>query len=365
MSCVICSSETVLAFKSKLALAVGSDCSLHKAHLEIKQCTQCSHIQKKLDSSYRNSANKIFDEFNIYELSEGLEQVKFQDKIPKTRSSILINNVKDSLPQSGSLLDVGTGNGAFLQAFSDQFSDWDLFGYDLNENFKNRVTNISGVRDFFCGELENIENRFDLISAIMVLEHIESPGAFLKKLKSLLKKDGVLLIQVPDLGQNIYDLVVFDHVSHFNRENVVTFSRKLFEHVCLPENQIPKEITLLLSQSSGFSRELKIASEELSCGSVNFQGFENILEEIMSIDKKTAVFGTSPIGTFFGGLLGDNLAFFVDEDVSKIGKQHLNKKILHPNEVELNSTILLPFPPSQAMEIQKRLPSLKFIVPIS
>ncbi len=51
----------------------------------------------------------------MFKLSNGEEQVKFDRSIPISRSDIILNNIKRYLNNSGTILDLGTGNGVFSQ----------------------------------------------------------------------------------------------------------------------------------------------------------------------------------------------------------------------------------------------------------
>lgn len=55
-----------------------------------------------------------------------------------------------------------------------------------------------------------------------------------------------------------------------------------------------------------------------------------VLDDIKKSGKKVAVFGSAINSTFVGEYLGDSLEAFLDEDVRKVGKTHLNVKIMPP-----------------------------------
>jgi 2-polyprenyl-3-methyl-5-hydroxy-6-metoxy-1,4-benzoquinol methylase len=51
---------------------------------------------------------------------------------------------------------------------------------------------------FTCANVKNIHGRFDVVIALGTLEHMDNPLAALKKLKSLLKPKGSIIITVPN-----------------------------------------------------------------------------------------------------------------------------------------------------------------------
>jgi 2-polyprenyl-3-methyl-5-hydroxy-6-metoxy-1,4-benzoquinol methylase len=97
------------------------------------------------------------------------------------------------LKHSSKILDIGSGDGAFL--------------LDLNDL---GFTNLTGVDQFIveninyeCGvrilkkEMSEIEGEFDLITLNHSLEHMPNPHSVFKKLNSLISSDGHLLIRIP------------------------------------------------------------------------------------------------------------------------------------------------------------------------
>lgn len=82
--------------------------------------------------------------------------------------------------------------------------------------------------DFLTGK-EFKKKKFDFILLNHTLEHISEPKIFLNDLKSYLKEDGKLIIEVPDLKQYENDdtILTAEHITHFTEETL----RKLL-HNC-------------------------------------------------------------------------------------------------------------------------------------
>lgn len=115
------------------------------------------------------------------------------------------NEVVHSLIQkSGRMLDVGVGEGWQLRMCASRFSS--LYGIDISPL---RVSHLRKDKASKKAKLstQNIEdgtrfqsNFFDTITMVAVLEHVFDPHLTLDELYRILKKDGELILEVPNIG---------------------------------------------------------------------------------------------------------------------------------------------------------------------
>jgi len=92
------------------------------------------------------------------------------------------------------ILEVGCGPGVFYKPWDQLNVEW--VGTDINPFWsefgqKNEVP-ISNQ------PIDLIENKFDVITAHQVIEHVEDPLKFMKAIKSLLKPRGVVHLELPN-----------------------------------------------------------------------------------------------------------------------------------------------------------------------
>jgi len=109
-----------------------------------------------------------------------------------------MRRVKKFFPRPGKALDIGCGQGTFLQLLKGQ--GWECHGTELTVDSATRASRL-GI-SVSVGEID--ENRFpphsfDLISLWHVLEHLPNPLKTLKSSSRLLKKGGVLAISTPNI----------------------------------------------------------------------------------------------------------------------------------------------------------------------
>ncbi len=135
--------------------------------------------------------------------------------------------LKDKLPKAGAkVLDIGTAGGAFLEAA--QRFGYDSYGLEpslyLTKEDKKRGLKIAQ------GTIDNnpyVDQKFDLVCLWDVIEHLVEPKEDLIKIRALLKPDGILLINYPDIGTFLAKIfgkrfwwILSVHLHHFSRDTI-------------------------------------------------------------------------------------------------------------------------------------------------
>ncbi len=100
----------------------------------------------------------------------------------------------------GRVLDIGCGNGKFLQNLC-SLGEYEAHGVERPGNSAERAKKIAGL-NIHEGEFENIQldQSFDAVTMFNVFEHLADPAAVLDKIDILLKKGGHLVITVPNIN---------------------------------------------------------------------------------------------------------------------------------------------------------------------
>jgi SAM-dependent methyltransferase len=257
----------------------------------------------------------------------------------------------------GSALDIGCGNGAFLRAFHEAFPHWQIVGAEINETFRQEITNIaSGARFFGLNELEADEGPFQLVSLIHCLEHIPSPVTYLSEAKRHLNSASILLIQVPDAEVNPFDLIIADHASHFSKDSLRRVVEEAgFEVVHFGNLILGKEITAIVRIPR--SPVKTTLSPDVDFAGRHLAWIDGLLVQAKALADRgpIGIFGSSIAGTWLGSQLGSRLAFFVDEDDDRVGRTNLGVPILHPSEVSNDTEVLLALEPILARSVGSRL----------
>lgn len=109
----------------------------------------------------------------------------------------------ESVANKGRLLDVGCGEGLFLELA--KRNGWRVHGTDVS-TYAAEFASARLDQNVFCGEIWDAgfdEQSFDVISLWHVLEHTASPMRTLQELRRLLKPGGLLVLAVPNLNDRL------------------------------------------------------------------------------------------------------------------------------------------------------------------
>tara|TARA_X000000950_G_C13833324_1_gene627114 strand:- start:745 stop:1497 length:753 start_codon:yes stop_codon:yes gene_type:complete len=189
---------------------------------------------KKLFSSKKfyikfNRAKKIRYEKNYHSLVKDpdgkLRDLTKERKFKLKQMSYVLSFLKK---RGGKILDVGCGHGWMLSALGNQ---WRKHGVEISK-FASRTA--SKYCDVYVGEIDFYkEKKFNVITALHIIEHHRKPEYFLKLIKSKLVSKGILILETPDFdsaaarkfGNNFRLLKDKTHVSLFSQDSLIRFVR--------------------------------------------------------------------------------------------------------------------------------------------
>ena len=115
------------------------------------------------------------------------------------RSVFAANIIKELAPLTKTIIDIGCGIGIALETMRAYFPDADLYGLDPSEEAIELAKARVPDGTFYAEFLEDLKSKkkYDVVICLGVAEHVEDLPEFLKSLKTLLKKDGILYFEVP------------------------------------------------------------------------------------------------------------------------------------------------------------------------
>ena len=188
--CPFCGSDNV-----KLKREILSPLNNRKySHYYCKNCELEFFTPLVFENIY---SNEKFDAYGNFH--------KGREEIPEwTKNVIAILKKLNISLKNKKILEVGAGDGINFIAFKKEFSisEDNYHAIELDEKSikvckKRGIKNITN--EFFNKQiLDKIDARFDAIICFEVLEHQINPKEFLDTCFKLLKKDGLLIITVPN-----------------------------------------------------------------------------------------------------------------------------------------------------------------------
>ncbi len=99
--------------------------------------------------------------------------------------------------KNGTLLDIGTGTGAFLHKAAQ--SGWLVTGLEPDAGARKICQEKYNLQAETPGQLFNLPSeQFDVVTMWHVLEHVHQLHEYMDQIKRVLKKDGVALIALPN-----------------------------------------------------------------------------------------------------------------------------------------------------------------------
>lgn len=202
--------------KTKSLKSTCINCNIidhHQLRYSLKgfQLLTCNSCSNSFVNPVPKNMSKYYPE-NYWKVSGLLGNIK--ELIYSTSQSRRPAWIRSYL-HKGSILDIGSGEALFAK----KLPNFKLINIDFpNSKIKNpQVLKVDFLK-------WHTSQKFDAIVFWESLEHVPTPGKYLEKSSKLLKKNGLIFIECPNLhslesklfGKNWYHLDPPRHLSHFN-----------------------------------------------------------------------------------------------------------------------------------------------------
>ncbi len=208
---------------------------LEKNGYAIYRCPSCGIAQTAFDQEYETFVTDFYDKRYFTGDSTRSAYIHYQSDKP-----YIIANMKKFLRQiqkiksTGILLDVGCALGYFVTLAQEY--GYDAYGVEPSDFAYAEARKILDGR-VKHGTLENVHyppHTFDIVTMFDVFEHLNTPQEDLRKLHTMLKKDGIIVIATGDTDSVLAKLlkrrwtfyIPPQHLFFFNRTNLMTLLRK-------------------------------------------------------------------------------------------------------------------------------------------
>jgi len=373
--CNICLHDGVEPYFSA-TFGVDSSANIIPTALDVYFCNNCLSLSKRRNSGDDVLINQMYETYVLHSINGHQEQRVGYDKysggIEKSEYIFKALNKSMSLNPKGRMLDIGCHFGSFIKHFSKQYPNWLCTGYDISERYKDPVCSISECTTYVTN-LNDLYNKFDVIVLTHAIEHISKPILLLRKIKSLLKNNGILFIHSNQLEANLFLPLLFEqHYNYSLYAYHILLSNAGLQIQKINDGLIPKECSVIASPITGNLPKIKLPYEKtrnqiLTNGIV----LNKIKQNLTKVQPRQnfAILGTSYSAQWIAKLLNFKIDYFIDENPQMHGLKIHQITVIPVKAVPNEYSILLPFPIEVAHSIAKRLQKqnkekvFQFIIP--
>lgn len=216
-TCKVCSSNH---YKK-----IGEIKNIWKEYKDVYQCDECSlyfidsPTDEEINSLYKNEyhnniKNKLFE--------------TAKSKMRYARSLSQFNFIKQTIDlKNKDICEIGAFDGLLLSLFKKNNNN--VFGYEFNDDAR-----VYAKKKYDIDLKENFlesKSKYDIIILSHVIEHFREPKEILIKIKSMLKENGFIYIEVPNspmLNECSYNMLMrylnTEHIVNFNMYNLIKFA---------------------------------------------------------------------------------------------------------------------------------------------
>lgn len=253
--------------------------------LQILICKVCGFVQSKKnldDSFFQNKKNKESNKIQYLSCDSDYSEGRVGKQQMVNDAKNIIQNNKSLLTKNPCVLDMSSARGHFIEYIS-QYSPKEIVGFEQD---KYMVKSYKDVDDF---NILNIDYRdykenkiFDLIYSCHTLEHYSNPIQYFEFIVNHLHKDGLLLVDVPNLdmlntGLALDDFFYDKHRTYFEKR-ILKYIFSLFSMEIIDEIESRSTLVFLVK------KVLKTKKPKLPDGNYDFNKL-NINKYLKNLSK--------------------------------------------------------------------------------
>jgi 2-polyprenyl-3-methyl-5-hydroxy-6-metoxy-1,4-benzoquinol methylase len=194
--CVLCGDSSYVEVLVEYTLAPPE--GAWTVPLRILKCRGCSlvYLDDHMSDVEEREMYRILGKAKKWSTSEDYSGL-CDEKAMLTDKAALVDKY---LPESGrgNFLDIGCASGELLGHFTNR--GWNLHGVDVARDLVEKGSQRHNLT-LFAGTLEEARYEsayFDWVTAFDIVEHLSNPVSTMKEVNRVLKKDGGVIIEVPN-----------------------------------------------------------------------------------------------------------------------------------------------------------------------
>lgn len=230
MNCPFCQSSSLrLLYPAHSGECITSDMRIvPDSSIANRLCEACGFIFNA--GGPRGNTEEFYGKsYQLRMHSDNAQNINFSGHgaVPMARAvaDFLIEQIAGA--ETGSILEAGAGKGEFLVQFLHSVPRWRSIAFEpstaaarLAERLPDTHVIHGGYQDVAIDEL------FDIVASVAVIEHVEQPYEFMLWLRQRMKPQGKMLLTFPDFARNPNDLFCVDHLSKVSEPQLRMMARR-------------------------------------------------------------------------------------------------------------------------------------------
>jgi len=194
---------------------------------DIVTCPSCSLLSLRFKENYNNFIKEYYNEKFFTGSDDRAGYVDYEgDSWPEKQNMRRYLDRIKTHKDSGKLLDCGCATGLFLEEA--QAQGFDVQGFDVSAYAVKKAQKKFGKK-VIQATLQSAKykpNSFDVITLFDVIEHLDNPRTALRRLKRMLKHEGLLMINTGDSGSFLANIEGKNWHFYIPPQHLFFFSRK-------------------------------------------------------------------------------------------------------------------------------------------
>lgn len=164
---------------------------------QLCECSSCKIIFARKDEQKKLDSKKVYE--NYYKKETASRFGFLIEWVVKVFRFLRAYKVSILSPKYKSILDIGSGRGWMLYFLKKYFKYERTIGTQIADSAYIFSKEKLGLEIYAKDLLElPLNDKFDVITILHVLEHVENPEKYIEKMYELLNKNGSLFIEVPN-----------------------------------------------------------------------------------------------------------------------------------------------------------------------
>jgi hypothetical protein len=311
------------------------------AHLNIGLCNECGIIYNVMPMHEQNKLQQLFqsDEYRYHDESHSIKTNATKEMVPKSKVQVQLLDPFIGNTTKLSVLDIGCFDGSFLGEINQIYDAELLLGFDVSQPISFPT---SPPFEFTQTTISKINHEFDLIVFSHSLQYVEDLQNIFANIKCLLKPEGKIFIQIPDIMKKQSALSLGDQLYHFTPNTLRGLLNGFgFGSTIIENTFFPRDLLLVADQNPSKCEFNCYEDHKFVRTAINALVDLPSQLEIEKYDDRLGVFGTAIDAALIDSVC-HQVAYFVDENPLKAGGKFRNCSIHHPSELCKTDIVLVP-----------------------